>query len=102
MGGVSRYPIDMRCLTNQFVVGDNKLVNVATERKEDIRKEKRKLEIIFDSVKYFKKKMEANIEEIKNVVEETEGNRPREQEGWSIAIENLRQAFDETDYIDEK
>ncbi len=77
-------------------------MNVATERQEDIRKEKHKLEIIFDSVKYFKKKMEVNIEEIKYVVEKTEGNRPREQEGWSIAIENLCQAFDETDYMNEK
>ncbi len=55
----------MRCLINQFVVGDDKLVNVAKERQGDIRKERRKLEIIFDLVKYFKKKMEANMKRSK-------------------------------------
>lgn len=45
--------------------------------------------------------MAANIEDIKYVVEETEGERPREQEDWSIVMENLCQAFDETTYMNE-
>ena len=76
-------------------------MNVVKERGDEIAKEKRKLEMIFDSVKYFKKKMKANIEDINNIVEVTKSGLLREEEDWSKAIESLRESFDETRYMNE-
>ena len=62
-------------------------------------KEENKLELIFDSVKYFKKKMKANVEELSEVIEDTINNGRCQEEDWVQTIRHLREAFDKKAYI---
>ena len=41
LGGVTRYTVNLDCLKNQLVVGNNKLANVAMERNAEMAKEKK-------------------------------------------------------------
>jgi hypothetical protein len=100
LGGVTRYKVNLSCLKNQFVVGAEKLVNVVAERKAEITKENKKLELIYDSVNHFKKKMKANVVQLDKVINETIDEGPREEEDWSITLRRLRETFNEQAYLD--
>lgn len=91
--------MNLECLKNQFVVGTNKLSDIVKERKEEIAKEEKKLELIYDSVKHFKKKMKANVVELETVIQETMNQGAREEEDWSISLRHLRESFDEQAYL---
>jgi len=98
LGGVTRYKVNLECLKNQFVVGTNKLANVVAERKVEIAKENKKLELIYDAVNHFKKKMKANVAQLDTIIEETMDEGPREEEDWSMTLRSLRETFDEQAY----
>ena len=99
LGGVTRYNVNPECLKNQFVVGNVKVSNVVEERRAEIAKGKKKLELIFDSVRHFKKKMKANVEELSVVIEDTINNGGCQEEHWAQRIRHLREAFDEKEYV---
>ena len=98
LGGVTRYKVNLECLKNQFVVGTNKLANVVAERKVEIAKENKKLELIYDAVNHFKKKMKVNVAQLDTIIEETMDEGPREEEDWSMTLRSLRETFDEQAY----
>ena len=100
LGGVTRYKVNLACLKNQLVVGTEKLANVVAERKAEIKKENKKLELIYDSVNHFKKKMKANVVQLDKVINETIDEGPREEEDWSITLRRLRETFNEQAYLD--
>jgi hypothetical protein len=60
---------------------------------------KKRLELMFDSVIYFKKKMKANTEKLSEVIEDTINNGGRQEEEWAQTIRHLQEAFDEKAYI---
>ncbi len=91
--------MNLECLKDQFVVGTNKLADVVAERKVEIAKENKKLELIYDSVKHFKKKMKANVAQLETIIEETLDEGPRGEEDWAITMRCLRETFDEQAYI---
>ena len=70
------------------------------ERKAEIKKENKKLELIYDSVNHFKKKMKANVVQLDKVINETIDEGPREEEDWSITLRGLRETFNEQAYLD--
>ena len=60
LGNVKRCKLNKQCTHNQFVEGQKKLKNVAVERNKEREKERRKMQLIWDAVAFFKGKMKLN------------------------------------------
>ena len=64
LGGVSKYKLDHEGLRDTFEVVRKLLKNVVTEKKKEIEKDKKNLQIIYNIVKHFKRKMMRNRQEL--------------------------------------
>jgi phage shock protein A len=77
----------------------DELKDVVVERKAELAKEKRKLQILYDSVKYHEHKMKLNVKQLDQVVAELKAGECTEEEQWQIELKESLNDFDEEEYI---
>ena len=54
IGNVARYPSDREALRDRELVGREKLKDIISDRGEQRSKEERKIQLIYDAVKFYK------------------------------------------------
>ena len=69
------------------------------EQKAEIDKDKRRLSILYDSVKYFQKKMEVNMKELESVIEDSIAGRHTQIEDWQREMNCLCSEYDDNAYL---
>lgn len=74
IGNVTKYPFEREALRDRDVVGREKLKDIISERQEQRAKEERKLQLIYDSVKFYKRNMQVNLDEIRETLEKNDGD----------------------------
>ena len=94
LGNVSRYKLDKNCLLDYFKVGRAKLENVVQERKTEIAKEKRRLELLYDAVKFYRTKMSATMAELKVVMADKNNRVLRDTQEWEDKADMAMEEFD--------
>ena len=94
LGNVSRYNLDRNCLLDYFKVGRAKLDNVIHERKTEIAKERRRLELLYDAVRFYRKKMSATMAELTQVMSDKSNRVLRESQEWEAKTEMATDEFD--------
>ena len=99
LGNVQRCKINMQCTHNQFVEGRKKLKDIATERMKEREKEQRKIELIWDAVHFFKKKMKKNTLALNEILEKYDEERNVHVKDWEIDYEDSRTLFNEDPYL---
>ena len=99
LGNVQRCKINMQCTHNQFVEGRKKLKDVAAERGKEREKEQRKIELIWDAVHFFKKKMKKNTLALNEILEKYDKERDVNVKDWEIDYEDSRTLFNEDQYL---
>ena len=99
MGNIARYKMNMECTKEFFEVGRTQLKNVVQERENKIAAEKTRLEIIYDAVAFYKKKMAAVIVELEEVLSRSVPPRIVECEPWEIEIKGAMSMFDKDKYM---
>ena len=99
LGNIARYPLDPKCCKDQFDAGRKKLKNIAKDRAKEREKEQRKMELIWDSVTFFKKKMQINRMSLREVLAKYEEDKNIEKKEWRTEYEKSITIFDEENYL---
>ena len=68
LGNVQRYSINVQCIVDQFKAGAHEMKNVIREREKEIDNEKRRVQLIYDSVAYFKAKKVLNMSSLEDII----------------------------------
>lgn len=100
LGNVTRYKLEPRCCKDQFVEGLLKLKDVCSDRMKERKKERRKMELIWDAVNYFKKKMETNKLALNEVLADYDRERSLEEKEWEEDYRDSIRMFDEDQYLE--
>ena len=99
LGNVKRCKLNKQCTYNQFVEGQKKLLNVAAERNKERDKEKRKMQLIWDAVAFFKGKMKLNGLALNEILEKYAEMRDVKMKDWEIEYDESLTLFDEEQYL---
>jgi len=99
LGNVARCPFNRAALKDPFAVGKEKLKNVERDRVTELAKEQRRLDVIYNSVTYFKKKAAKNLAELRSINERIEAGQRRELEQCEVDIRREIEMFDYQAYL---
>ena len=69
LGSVQRNELNDQCLIDQFTSGAAQMKDIVREREKDIAKEKRRVQLIYDSVTYFKTKKSSDMASLDAVID---------------------------------
>ena len=98
LGNVQRYSINQQCTVDQFTLVTEKMKNVVQEREKEIANEKRRIELIYDSVAFFKaKKMNdmCSLDDVIRSVSSIDSNSAVDIPIWKRSVSE----FDEEKYL---
>lgn len=102
LGNVQRYAINKQCIVDPFKSGAEKMRDVVRERENEIEKEKRRVQLIYDSVTYFKTKKTrdmTSLDAVINAVSSLDSNSPAVHIPiWNKSVTE----FDEAKYLREE
>jgi hypothetical protein len=100
LSGVARYKINLDCLTDPFVVGRQKLKKVQEQRAAEMALERRKVELIWLAVRYFREKRDKEGVELTETINRlTNTNEVVEYEEWENAMNEAMEEFDVNEYF---
>ena len=99
LGNVARCPFNREALKDPFAVGKGKLKNIERDRVTELAKEQRRLDIIYNSVTYFKQKAAKNLAELRSINERVWAGNRRELEQCEIDIHREIELFDYQAYL---
>ena len=99
IGNVSRYKLNSDCIKDYFKVGTDKLKNVAKERQQERNKEVKRLKVIYESVKLYRKNMEKIMSEVDDAISQQHSGTTRTLEQWEVeAVEALAE-YEDDEYL---
>lgn len=100
LSGVARYKINLDSLTDPFVVGRQKLKKVQEQRAAEMALERRKVELIWLAVRYFREKRDKEGVELTETINRlTDTNEVVEYEEWENAMNEAMEEFDVNEYF---
>ena len=91
--------MNMECSKDYFDVGRHELKNVVAERKKELASEERRLEIIYDAVDFFKKKMTRYMAELDEIMALSKSDTIVESEPQELELAEAIKDFDVEKYI---
>ena len=90
---ISRYKMNMDCTKDYFDVYHQKLKNMVTECMKELAAEKRKLEIVYKAVDFFKKKMARYMAKLDETLALNTSDTIVESELWEIELAKAVEDF---------
>jgi hypothetical protein len=100
LSGVTRYKLNLESLNDPFVSGRQKLEKVKEQRAAEIALERRKVELIWLAVRYFREKRDREGMDLKETINRlTESNDTPDYEEWELAMNKAMGDFNVNEYF---
>ena len=68
MSNVRKYALDRKYLKDYFDKGRVELKDIVKDQKEELNKEEKKIELIYDAVRYFQRRIDANLDTLDQIL----------------------------------
>ena len=99
LGNVARYELDQNALYDRFEVGAEMLKNIVEERGKERDLEQKKIELIYDAVRYHKKNMARIAQEIRDTIKLDNQSGEVDDSDWERELGDLLTEFNDEEYL---